>query len=141
MVKKKRQRKIYIVRYGEYSDQGIAGAFSSRKKAQYYCDIKNAIEEDEDYWVDDYILDEYTYPKGTQVVTYYTTCILKAGGYFFKAGEVYSEYEEKEVFSLPLIIQEDDECLVVSSITSLEHAKKVAYDEYYKWKAKQEGLN
>ena len=45
MVKKKRQRKIYIVRYGEYSDQGIAGAFSSKKKAQYYCDIKNAIEE------------------------------------------------------------------------------------------------
>ena len=141
MVKKKRQRKIYVVRYGEYSDQGIAGVFSSRKKAQYYCAIKNEKEEYEDYWVDDYILDKYTYPKSTQVVTYYTVCLSKVNDRFSKAGEIYSELEEKEVFSLPLIIQGDDECLVVTSISSLEHARKVAYNEYYKWKAQQEELS
>lgn len=134
--------KIYLVRYGEYSDQGIAGAFSSKKKAQYYCDIKNAIEEYEDYWVDDYILDKYTYPKGIQVVTYYTVCLCKITNLCEREGEVYSEYEEKEIFTEPVIIKEDEESLItVSSITSLEHARKVAYDKYYEWKAKQEDIN
>ena len=75
------------------------------------------------------------------MVTYYTVCLSKITNLCDREGEVYSEYEEKEVFSLPIIIKGDDETIIVSSTTSLEHARKVAYDEYYKWKAKQEGLN
>ena len=37
-----------------------------------------------------------------------------------------------------LIIEDEEDYIHVASTTSLEHAKKVAFDTYYKWKAKQE---
>ena len=35
--------KVYLVRYGCYSDQGIAGAFSTEEKAMRYCEVHNEL--------------------------------------------------------------------------------------------------
>ena len=152
--------KVYIVRYGECSDQGIAGVYSSKEKAEFYCKIQNEIESCycENYWVDERILDEDAYPEGTKVATYYGAAIYLEDHWnynrkilFGKKGEfVYGEDEfpeEKRVYTKDTIIriQDSDECthkeVEVYSVKGLEHAKKVALDEYYKYVAKKEGIS
>ena len=133
--------KIYLVRYGEYSDQGIAGAFSTKEKAEFYCKIHNDMEDwGGDHWVDEYTLDEHELSKEAKVVTYYSACLSKVFDSYVKAGEIYTEYEEKDIFTKPVIIEDKEDYIHVASTTSLEHAKKVALDTYYKWKAEQEGI-
>lgn len=133
--------KIYLVRYGEYSDQGIAGAFSTKEKAEHYCKIENDKEHwYGEYWVDEYILDEHELSKEARVVTYYNVCISKVFDKYTEAGEIYAEEEEKDILTKPVIIEDEEDYIHVASTTSLEHAKKVAFDTYYKWKAGQEGL-
>ena len=80
---------VYIVRYGEYSDQGIAGVFSTKEKAQKYCDIHNEIEDYEEYWIDDYKLDKYELPEDTKVVIYYGCTIYLNDSLYNKKGELY----------------------------------------------------
>lgn len=131
--------KIYLVRYGEYSDQGIAGAFSTKEKAEHYCKIHNDMEDwGGDHWVDEYILDEHELSKEAKVVTYYNVCVSKVFDSYTEAGEIYAEDEEKDILTKPVIIEDEEDYIHVASTTSLEHAKKVAFDTYYKWKAKQE---
>ena len=133
--------KIYLVRYGEYSDQGIAGAFSTKEKAEFYCKIEN--EKDQwygDFWIDEYIVDKEEYPKETKVVTYYNVCVSKIFDNYTEAGEVYVEEEEKGILTKPVIIENKEDYIHVASTTSMKHAKKVAFDTYYKWKAEQEGV-
>lgn len=133
--------KIYLVRYGEYSDQGIAGAFSTKEKAEFYCKIEN--EKDQwygDFWIDEYIVDKEEYPKETKVVTYYNVCVSKIFDKYTEAGEVYVEEEEKGILTKPVIIENKEDYIHVASTTSMKHAKKVAFDTYYKWKAEQEGV-
>lgn len=153
--------KVYIVRYGEYSDQGIAGVFSSKEKAEFYCKIQNEIDYcyTEDYWVDERILDEGEYPADAKVVTYYGAAIYledcwscdkktlygKKGEFVY--GDDEEDYpEEKRVYTKDTIvkIQDSDEYtykeVEVYSVKGLEHAKKIALDEYYKYIAKKEGL-
>ena len=130
--------KIYLVRYGEYSDQGIAGAFSTEEKAQKYCDVHNELEEYEDYWIDDYELDKDELSSEARVVTYYNVCVYKIFDEYTEAGEVYAEEEEKGIFTKPVIVEDKEDYIHVASTTSMEHAKKVAFDTYYKWKAAQE---
>ena len=154
--------KVYVVRYGEYSGQGIAGVFSSKERAEFYCKIQNEIENCyiEDYWVDEYILDEDVYPEDTKVATYYGAAIYLEDCWSYdkktlygKKGEfVYGDDEEdypeeKRVYTKDTIIriQDSDEYtykeVEVYSIKGLEHAKKVALDEYYKYMAKKEGIS
>ena len=151
--------KVYGVRYGEYSGQGIAGVFSSKEKAEFYCKIQNEIENCycEDYWVDEYTLDEDVYPEDTKVVTYYGAAIYLDDYwssnklYGKKKGEfVYEEDEfpeEKRVYTKDTIIriQDSDEYtykeVEVYSVKGLEYAKKIALDEYYKYIAKKEGIS
>ena len=63
--------KIYLVRYGEYSDQGIAGAFFYERKRQSTIVKFIMIWKigGGDHWVDDTFRDEL--PKEAKVVTYY----------------------------------------------------------------------
>ena len=63
--------KVYIVRFGEYSNQGIAGVYSTKDKAQRYCDVHNEIEEYTNYWIDERIVDENEISPNTKVVKYY----------------------------------------------------------------------
>ncbi len=80
--------KVYIVRFGEYSDQGIAGVYSTEEKAQKYCDVHNELSEYENYWVDDRILDEDEVSSDTKVVTYYCACISIKDDEWDKAGTI-----------------------------------------------------
>ena len=122
--------KVYLVRYGEYSDQGISGVFSTEEKAQKYCDIKNEINSYDDYWIDEYILDEHEMSEDTKVVTYYTCFIATLTTYNQCAGEIYLEDEEKEVLAEPVIIRKYYDGIEVKSVTSPEHARKVAIEQY-----------
>ena len=124
--------KIYLVRYGEYSDQGIAGAFSTEEKAQKYCDIQNEILEYKDFWVDEYVLDEEEVPKEAKVVTYYTACIALEDNRFTKSGEIYRTDEDRRIYTKDVEIEIDKSfnMIEVASTKSLEHAKKVAIEQY-----------
>ena len=154
--------KVYIVRYGECSDQGIAGVFSSKEKAEFYCKIQNEIDNcyTEDYWVDERILDEGEYPVDARVATYYEVSIYLEDHWNFdrkilfgKKGYFTLDEDEDEIVGdkriytkdVEIEIRDSDEfnskTITVSSIKSLKHAKKVALDEYYKYMAKKEGLS
>jgi len=123
--------KVYVVRYGAYSDQGIAGAFSTEEKAKRYCDIKNEVNGFYgDYWMNEYILDEHEMSEDTKVVTYYTCFIATSTTFNQCAGKIYLEDEEKEVFTEPVIIRKYYDGIEVKSVTSPEHAQKVAIEQY-----------
>ena len=139
--------KVYIVRYGEYSNQGIAGAFSTEEKADHYCNIQNQIDSYESYWVDEYELDEYEKPKDAKVVTYYEVGIALEDTWnynhkelWYHAGDfTYDDYEEKDVFTKPniIIIHDSPEYstkeIIVKSSESFEKAKKIAIEQYQIW--------
>ena len=137
---------VYIVRYGEYSDQGIAGVFSTKEKAQKYCDIHNEIEDYEEYWIDDYKLDKYELPEDTKVVIYYGCTIYLNDSLYNKKGELYfKDMEEKRIYTkdVEIRIQDDAEFwnyIEVWSVKGKEHAKKVALDKYYEILAEKEGV-
>ena len=136
--------KVYLVRYGEYSDQGIAGVFSTEEKAERYCDINNEIDSDGDYWVDDYVLDEDEVSSEAKVVTYYEVCIALEDTWnynhkelWYHAGDfTYDDYEEKDVFTKPniIIVHDSPEYstkeIIVKSSESFEKAKKIAIEQY-----------
>ena len=124
-------KKVYIVRYGEYSAQGIAGVFSNKKQAEVYCEIKNGIDPYNDYWIDDRVLNEKAYPKGVKIVDVWEASINK------RTGEVYVDEEPtREVFTKEVRIsglEEDFISILVDSTKSAEHAKKVAIEQYQKY--------
>ena len=122
--------KVYIVRFGEYSNQGIAGVYSTKDKAQRYCDVHNEIEEYTNYWIDERIVDDEEISPDTKVVKYYCACISIEDDGWDKAGEIYFRDEEKDVFTSPLTIERGDDYIMVRSITSMEHAEKVAIEQY-----------
>ena len=138
--------KVYIVRYGEYSDQGIAGVFSTEEKAQKYCDINNELEDYEDYWIDDYELDEDELPSDTKVVTYYGCTVYLNDSLYNKKGDLeFEDMEEKRIYTkdVEVKIQDDAEFwnyIEVWSVKGTEHAKKVALDKYYEILAGKEGV-
>ena len=136
------EKKVYVVRFGEYSDQGIAGVFSTKEKAEFYCKVQNEIDSwyDDSYWVDEYVLDKGEIPEDAKVETYYIVCISKVTDDFEKAGTIYLRDEIKQIFTVPTIVTDEGDYISVSSTESMEHAEKVAIDRYYKWKAEQEGL-
>ena len=122
--------KVYIVRFGEYSDQGIAGVYSTEEKAQKYCDVHNEIDEYEYFWIDERILDEDEVSSDTKVVTYYCVCISMKDDEWDKAGTIYFRDEEKDILTSPLIIEKEDDYINVKSTVSMEHAEKVAIEQY-----------
>ena len=127
--------KIYLVRYGCYSDQGIAGAFSTEEKAQRYCDIHNEIQEGwhDEYWVHEFIVDLYEVNPAAQVVTYYTVSISTIDDDFQKKGEIIYSREEKDIFSRDPVIEKYVDHISVKSTKSIEHAKKIAIEQYQKY--------
>lgn len=150
---------VYVVRYGAYSDQGIAGVFSNKEKAEFYCKIQNEIDNCycENYWIDTYVLDEEVIPDNSKVATYYGTAIYLEDCWsydkktlFGKKGEfVYDDDypEEKRIYTKDTeirILDRDNIAykeIEVYSVKGIEHAKKVALDEYYKYMAKKEGIS
>ena len=139
--------KVYIVRYGEYSDQGIAGVFSTEEKAQRYCDIQNELKDYEDYWIDDRELDEDVLPDDTKVVTYYGCTVYLNDSLYIKKGAIDTEdMEEKRIYTKDVEVEvqtgEDKayEHIEVWSVKGTEHAKKVALDKYYEILAEKEGV-
>ena len=139
--------KVYIVRYGEYSDQGIAGVFSTEEKAQRYCDIQNELEDYEDYWIDERELDEDVLPDDTKVVTYYGCTVYLNDSLYIKKGAIDTEdMEEKRIYTKDVEVEVqtgDDrvyEYIEVWSVKGTEHAKKVALDKYYEILAEKEGV-
>ena len=125
--------KVYVVRYGEYSDQGIAGVFSTKEKAERYCKVQNEIDEGlyyDNFWVSGYTLDKHEVSPNVEIATYYTVCITTITDKFYKAGEIYFEDEERRVLTKPVIIEKYKDYISVSSTKSLEHAKKIAIEQY-----------
>lgn len=123
--------KVYVVRYGAYSDQGIAGVFSTKEKAKRYCDIKNEVNDFyDDYRVDEYTLDEHEMSEDTKVVTYYACFIATSTTDSQRAGEIYFEDEEKRVLAEPVIIKKYYDGIEVKSVASPKHAYKVAIEQY-----------
>ena len=139
--------KVYIVRYGEYSDQGIAGVFSTEEKAQKYCDIQNELKDYEDYWIDERELDKDVLPNDTKVVTYYGCTVYLNDSLYIKKGAIDTEdMEEKRIYTKDVEVEvqtgEDKvyEYIEVWSAKGTEHAKKVALDKYYEILAEKEGV-
>ena len=139
--------RVYIVRYGEYSDQGIAGVFSTEEKAQKYCDIQNELKSYEDYWIDDRELDEDELPSDTKVVTYYGCTVYLNDSLYNKKGDLeFENMEEKRIYTKDVEVEvqtgEDKvyEYIQVWSVKGTEHAKKVALDKYYEILAEKEGV-
>ena len=131
--------KIYLVRYGCYSDQGIAGAFSTEEKAKRYCEVHNEIngEYADPYWVDEIIVDLYEVNPNAKVVTYYTAIIALKDErnpdklqFWTKKGEIMDTYADKDFYSKNTIVNITEDYIEVKSITSEEHAKKVAIEQY-----------
>lgn len=131
--------KIYLVRYGCYSGQGIAGAFSTEEKAKRYCEVHNEIngEYADPYWVDEIIVDLYEVNPNAKVVTYYTATLALKDEWNFdhsqlwtKKGEIMDTYADKDFYSKNTIINRTEDYIEVKSITSEEHAKKVAIEQY-----------
>lgn len=123
--------KVYVVRYGEYSDQGIVGVFSTKEKAEKYCDVQNeTLDLFNDYWVDEFTLDDCEIPLDAQVVKYFAVCISTEDDCNCGAGEIYYADEEKRVLTAPVIIDKCDGWISVLSTKSMEHARKVAIEQY-----------
>ena len=120
-------KKVYVVRYGSYSDQGIAGVFSTEEKAEKFCEIKNQLTEDIFYtpfWIDEYELDKKEYKKDVKLVTYYHAWIDT------EDGELYEDDNETAIYSKDVIVEIGDCYVDVKSVKGLEHAKKVAIEKY-----------
>ena len=126
--------KVYVVRFGEYSDQGIAAVFSSEEEAEKYCYVQNNISENylyDNHWVDEYILDECKI-EGTPIIKrYYVATLEKETGDFFEdelsAGD---ERIEDCLYTKDVIVEETDFYIMVKSTKSYEHARKVAIEKY-----------
>ena len=131
--------KIYLVRYGCYSGQGIAGAFSTEEKAQRYCEIHNELDSElwmDKHWVDEYIVDLYQVPDNTKVVTYYIARIGLKDTRLYKKGvlnQYMDEYKEKDVYTRDVEVNFKDDYIEVKSIHSNKHAQKVAIEQYQKY--------
>ena len=138
--------KVYIVRYGEYSDQGITGVFSTKEKAQKYCDVHNELEDYEDYWIDDRELDEDVLPDDTKVVIYYGCTVYLNDSLYNKKGDLeFEDMEEKRIYTKDVEVEvltgdRVYEYIQVWSVKGTEHAKKVALDKYYEILAEKEGV-
>lgn len=130
--------KVYIVRYGCYSDQGISGVFSTRKKADKFCAVYNEVEGyscGDTYWVDERVLDENEIKGDIEVATYSRATVtledVYTGGYLeYKAGEVLDGGNDIMILTEPVIVEEYDNEIWVYSTFGIEHAKKVAIEKY-----------
>lgn len=119
--------KVYIVRYGEYSDQGIDAVFSNKEEAEKYCYVHNRITEDkynrkfrcEEWDVDDCII------KGKPILdTYHVASIHK------ETGAVTQDKDEICLYTKDVIIENWAFYITVKSIRSYEQAKKIAIKQY-----------
>lgn len=121
--------KVYVVMSGEYSDRCVEGVFSTEEKAQFYCDVHEKTEPYNcPYYVMDYELDKHELEPTAEVKTYYVVSIeIKDGT--FSLDEIDGITEDR-IFDKPVVIEEDDESIQVSSIYGFEHAKKVAIEQY-----------
>ena len=131
--------KIYLVRYGCYSDQGIAGAFSTEEKARKYCEVHNEIngEYADPYWVDEIIVDLYEVNPNARVTTYYYTTISLIDEWNYdhtklwtRKGEIADCWTDKDFYSKDTEVNVTDEYIEVKSTISEDHAKKVAMEQY-----------
>ena len=124
--------KVYIVRFGEYSDQWIAGVFSTEEKARKYCDVYNEVDTYENYWIDDRTLDEDEVSPEAKVVTYYSVCIAIESDDYMEAGEIYCKEEEKDIYTKPVVINhmKNSDYIEVRFTESMEKATKIAIEQY-----------
>ena len=120
-------KKVYVVRYGQYSDQGIAGVFSTEEKADKFCEVKNQLTEDNWYspfWVDEYELDKEEYKGEIKLAKYYHVWLD------CEDGDIYEDDEETMIYTKDVVVEVSDDCIDVKSTKSIEHAKKVAIERY-----------
>ena len=124
--------KVYLVRYGCYSDQGIAGAFSTEEKAIKYCEVHNEINGKyvDPYWVDEIIVDLYEVNPNVKVVTYYIACISIVDDEFASKGEIFAKTEERDFYSKNTVITKYSDHIEVKSVKSMEQAVKIAEEQY-----------
>lgn len=130
---------IYIVTSGCYSDYGINAVFSTREKAQEYCDMHNNSSESWDsYSVETYAVDE-PYEEIPCVV------MVKPCNGSVKA-VLYSENEEGEYFPSCFDMDETVKDVLGTVFVKVRFSKdkeamrKSAIDYYYAYMAKKEGL-
>lgn len=70
-------KKIYIVTTGEYSDYQIVTCFSSKKKAEKYCAIKNDSDKWSKYYVEEHDVDSADVDDNIKVRYVYRAYFLK----------------------------------------------------------------
>ena len=138
--------KIYLVKYGCYSDQGIAGAFSTEEKAKRYCEVHNEMvgKYGDPYYVDEIIVDLYEVRPGTKVVTYYYATISLVDEWnhdhtelWVKKGEFINCYTDKDFYNKDTEIDIKDDFIEVKSIKGEEYAKKIAVEQYQVYTQKE----
>ena len=116
--------KIYLIAGGEYSDYHIAAVFKNKEKAEFYADIRNKLNPYNGYYVVEREFHDDNVTMTEKVVTYYCACID------LEDGEIYYEEDETEIYTKDVIIEKEDDYISVSSTKSLDHAKKVAIEQY-----------
>ena len=116
--------KIYIITSGEYSDYHIVKVFKDKKKAEFYAETQEKLHPYEYYYVDEREFHDDNVTMTEKIVTYYYAAIG------LDDGEIFDEGEEHQVYTEDVIIENFNDSIIASSTKSLDHAKKVAIEQY-----------
>ena len=116
--------KIYLVAGGEYSDYHIAAVFKDKEKAEFYVEMQNKLGSFCDYYVDEREFHDDKVNMTEKVVKYYDVCVD------LEDGELYYEDYDYDIYTQDTIIEKHEDAIHVSSTKSLEHARKVAIEQY-----------
>lgn len=117
--------KIYIITSGEYSDYHIVAVFKDKKKAEFYAEMQEKLHPYEYYYVDEREFYDDNVTMNEKIVKYYYAVIGRGDG------DIFDEGEEYQIYTKDVVIDKDFAgSIVVSSTKSLDHAKKVAIEQY-----------
>ena len=134
--------KVYVVMSGEYSDISVEGVFSTKAKAEKYCQIHEKTDPySAPFWVNDFELDEDEINPNAEVKTYYEVSIALEDIWNSPHTELWTHKGDfilneednitnDKVFINPVVIEKIKDEIYVSSIYGFEHAKKVAIEQY-----------
>lgn len=132
---------VYIVTQGVYSDYHIAKVFLDKAKAEKFVEVHNTCTDDDDYMIETFDTNDDDFSLKDELKTFYHCCIVLENEASHKSGEIielgtYQELckQDKNVvisrdFSRPYHISRLN-YLFVSSTKSMEHAKKIAIEQY-----------
>jgi hypothetical protein len=119
--------KVYLVFSGEYSDKSCEAVFDNLKDAE---DYQKLLEEQRSACIEEFVVNEIK-PVNYKYIPHYSAWIYIKDYMDKKKGDIdtYSEFGLTDI-TQPTIISKGYNRIYVQSIISMEHAKKVAIEQY-----------